>query len=288
MAASPLQTMEDTVYYPETYDEFHDILDEAGDGVVVAVVLSPNYCDSGLDEEAEVQWQAERRAQMDRCSHLDNSFHAVAADCPDIQFVEFEVLSKDDAICEDLGVSVVPSIQFWRGGRKVWEHQGVLGLEQELAEGVLYYGDTGANNEKASQHVVELHTHAQVDAFVAAQPEPVLAVVQVSVEVCLPCMHIYPTVLALAKAFKGYAAFGRLIGDEGTEYDNLLAELHVEEVPTFIFYRGGQEVGRFTGSARGDLVGHILRLQEGFGIAPPAAPARPRRPRQARSTAARR
>ncbi len=33
------------------------------------------------------------------------------------------------------------------------------------------------------------------------------------------------------------------------------------QVPTFIFYRNGEEVGRHVGSSRGDLIGQILAQQ---------------------------
>lgn len=41
------------------------------------------------------------------------------------------------------------------------------------------------------------------------------------------------------------------------------------QVPTFIFYRAGIEVGRHVGSSRGDLIGQILAQQSRLGIAPP-------------------
>lgn len=44
------------------------------------------------------------------------------------------------------------------------------------------------------------------------------------------------------------------------------------QVPTFIFYRGGKEVGRHVGSSRGDLIGQILQQQNALGIAPPPPP----------------
>ena len=55
------------------------------------------------------------------------------------------------------------------------------------------------------------------------------------------------------------------------------------QVPTFLFYRNGQEVGRHVGSSRGDLIGQILAQQAKVGIQPPpsnaaAAQKRERRP----------
>ena len=37
------------------------------------------------------------------------------------------------------------------------------------------------------------------------------------------------------------------------------------QVPTFIFYRNGEEVGRHVGSSRGDLIGQILAQQASRG-----------------------
>lgn len=101
---------------------------------------------------------------------------------------------------------------------------------------------------------------------------------------------------ALAKNFgPDYAAFARLLGDESEETRELMRELNIVEVgcpsalaciyktqsqlltycpftgqvPTFLFYRNGQPVGRHVGSSRGDLIGQILQQQQQLGIAPP-------------------
>lgn len=42
------------------------------------------------------------------------------------------------------------------------------------------------------------------------------------------------------------------------------------QVPTFIFFRKGKEVGRHVGSTRGDLIGQILQQQNALGLAPPS------------------
>lgn len=43
-------------------------------------------------------------------------------------------------------------------------------------------------------------------------------------------------------------------------------------MPTFLFYRNGQEVGRHVGSSRGDLIGQILAQQAKLGIQAPPPP----------------
>jgi hypothetical protein len=78
-----------------------------------------------------------------------------------------------------------------------------------------------------------------------------------------------------------YAAFGRLPGDAPHNLE-LMAELNVVQVPTFLFYRGGKEVGRHVGSSRADLIGRILEIQMEQGIAPPP----PQKPGARRRTVA--
>lgn len=41
------------------------------------------------------------------------------------------------AACKELGVTVLPTIQFWRDGQKLWEHKGIVQLENDLGEGTL-------------------------------------------------------------------------------------------------------------------------------------------------------
>jgi hypothetical protein len=52
------------------------------------------------------------------------------------------------------------------------------------------------------------------------------------------------------------------------------------QVPTFVFYRSGKEVGRHVGSSRGDLIGQILMQQNALGIAPPPPPVKAGVPRR--------
>lgn len=154
-------------------------------------------------------------------------------------------------LCDRLGIEVLPTVQFWRDGQRLWEHRGVVNLQQDLGEGemwraqgarapgeagagaigragctarwfagmpgsragvhmlgwcardavmpssglgprlappplrprrpgVLYYGDSAANNVKASTYVTDLHSRADLEAFVRGQPDNVLTVVNVA------------------------------------------------------------------------------------------------------------
>ena len=39
------------------------------------------------------------------------------------------------AACDELGIEVLPTLQFWRDGQMLWEHRGVMQLEQNIGEG---------------------------------------------------------------------------------------------------------------------------------------------------------
>lgn len=52
--------------------------------------------------------------------------------------------------------------------------------------------------------------------------------------------HPYPQVVALSRTFKGFATFGRLVGDVNGDTRALIKELNIIEVPTFIFFRAGK------------------------------------------------
>ncbi|PSC71573.1 pollen-specific SF21-like [Micractinium conductrix] len=275
------EAVEERVTHIYDKKDWEEQMAQAGDKLVVVEVYNEEVCQTGLEEEAELQWKQDKRAALEPCRGLKHSFARIARECQDAVFLSLEAdVEEDSELCDMLGVEVLPTVQFWRSGRMLWEHRGVMKLDQDLGEGVLYYGDTAGNNVKASTFVTDLHSRADLDAFVASQPDHVLTVVNVALLSAAPCVHIFPAVLALATNFQGYAAFARLVGDDHPE---LLQELNIQQVPTFLFYRSGKAVGRHVGSSRADLIGQILSQQAAAGIKPPpppsaAAAAVPRRP----------
>ncbi|KAL4457874.1 hypothetical protein ABPG75_012739 [Micractinium tetrahymenae] len=279
--------VEERVVYICNEREWEQELAKAGDKLVVLEVQSQVVCQSGFDEEAELQWRADQRAAMEPCRGLKHSFARISRECQDVAFLSLEADSDEGSeLCDRLGIEVLPTVQFWRDGQRLWEHRGVANLQQDLGEGVLYYGDSAANNVKASTFVTDLHSRADLEAFVRGQPDNVLTVVNVALLSAAPCVHIFPAVLSLATNFVGYAAFARLVGDNAPD---VLQELNVTQVPTFLFYRGGEPVGRHVGSSRADLIGQILAQQAKFGIQPPppagaAQGAKPRPMRRGRFT----
>lgn len=63
---------------------------QAGHKLVVLEVESTTQCDSGLSEEAELQWKEDRLAALDRCKNIKHVFQRVARDSPDVIFLQLE------------------------------------------------------------------------------------------------------------------------------------------------------------------------------------------------------
>ncbi len=80
----------------------------------------------------------------------------------------------------------------------------------------------------------EITSSTQLDTFVQSQPENVLTVVNISSN-ATPCVRVFPAVLALAKNFVGYAAFGRLLYETSDETQALANQLKVREVGTTLW-----------------------------------------------------
>ncbi len=98
--------------------------------------------------------------------------------------------------------------------------------------GMMYYGDLGESGERPSDFVTELHSQEDLDNFIHApdQDDKVLTVIDVSLTGAGPCIHIFPAVLALAKNFKGFARFARLMGDASPAMQEIIQGLNVIEV----------------------------------------------------------
>lgn len=259
-------------------------LASAGDKLLVLQIESEQLCQTGLDEEPELQWREDQQAAMKPCQGIKSTLQRTARECPDVRFLSLQVDdAESQAVADSLGVDVIPTVQFWRKGAKLWEHKGVLGMEQDLGEGVLYFGDSAAGGIHASDYVKELHSDAEMQQFLGNQPEEVLTVVGVCVSDASPCIRIFPAVVALARSFKGYATFGRLNGDESDETKRVMAAYNIQEVPTFLFFKSGREVARHVGSSRGDLIGKILEVQSAAGVKPPPPPPRKTAPKAAKA-----
>jgi len=245
----------------------------------VLEIQSASRCDSGLCEEAEAVWKedadAATRAAAERCASIKHTFARTARDCPNSVFLELDADGDAGAAaCAALGAAVVPTVQFYKSGALLWQHAGYSAMEQDIGEGVLFYGDAAAGGEKASEHVADVTDAASLETWLSAIPQKELAVLFVSSSNADACVRIFPAVLALARNFGGYARFARLVSDASAPASAITSSLNITDVPAFVFYRGGVQVGRHVGSARGDLIGQILERQAAAGVAPPPPPKR--------------
>ena len=284
------ERVEERIKYVTTSAEFDDEMTKAGNKLVVLEVHSERICQTGLEEEAELHWKDDVKASLAPCAELKHVFQRTARDCPDVVFLNFEADGPEaSALADRLGIEILPTLQFYRAGKLLWEHKGHLQLNQDLGEGVLFFGDIAGNNVKASDYVTDLRSKVEFEEFIANQKEGILTVIDISLSNAGPCLHIFPAVLALAKSFVGYAAFARVMADDDNEdLQRLMQELNVIQVPTFLFYRNGQAVGRHVGSSRGDLIGQILAQQSAAGIAPPPPPPGSQKRQRGRSAAGKR
>ncbi|KAI5083762.1 hypothetical protein GOP47_0003505 [Adiantum capillus-veneris] len=156
-------------------------------------------------------------------------------------------------LCERAGIDKVPHFIFYKNKEIVHEEEGIG--PDELLGDVLYYGDPDAP-------ILQLHSKEELQGLIKQHKEDgKLLVVDVGLKHCGPCVKVYPTFVKLAKKMRETAVFARIHGDENEELMGLLKQMEVVEVPTFLFFTGGELRGRYVGSGKGELVGEILRYQ---------------------------
>ena len=75
---------------------------------------------------------------------------------------------------------------------------------------------------------------------------------------CGPCRMLAPLVEQLATDYAGKVAFGKVNVDDHTK---AAAKLRIMNIPTLVFFKGGQEVDRVVGVVpREDLIKRVERL----------------------------
>eukprot|EP00210_Caulerpa_lentillifera_P006676 g6379.t1 len=269
------QQVEQRVVELQTHSEFENKSDDA---LVVLEVSSDVLCETGLEEEVEYHWkneQKEKQAQLDEvCSQIKHVFQRTARECKDVKFFAIDCDTENGSLLSDeLQIDTVPTLQFYRKGQLLWEHKGVLHLERNINEGVLFYANTYAGGADASAHVFQINTIDDFNTFIqeAEDESRILKVVDVSIERAEPCIKIYPAVLALARNLKGYVKFARVLVDD-PKTSSLAQELNIIDVPTFLYYKEGKEIIRHASSSRGDLIGDILTVQGMLGLPLPPPP----------------
>lgn len=238
--------VEERVTHIHSLSEWERELRAAKRNLVVVEIQGESVCQMSLEDTAEYHWKDEKRMAQEEamltCGEIKHTFQRIARDCTDATFLSVMVDDEDpppevSALCDHLGIEVLPTLQFWRGGSKLWEHKGALHMGADLAEGVLFYDGSMANGVQAADFVQELHTKEDLDAFISSGDDRVLKVVNMALTTAAPCIRVYPAVLALAKNFVGFASFARVIGDQTPQTVQILRDFGVIEVPTFVFFR---------------------------------------------------
>lgn len=175
--------------------------------------------------------------------------------CSDVDFILVMGDESDETreLCRRENVAKIPHFSFYKGMEKVHEEEGIG--PDELVGDVLYYGDHHSA-------VVQLHSGEDVDALIAEHKVGgKLVVLDVGLKHCGPCVKVYPTVVKLSRSMEDAVVFARMNGDENESCMEFLKRMEVVQVPTFLFIRGGEIVGRYVGSGKGELIGEILRYQ---------------------------
>ncbi|MDR0537459.1 MAG: thioredoxin [Tannerellaceae bacterium] len=68
-------------------------------------------------------------------------------------------------------------------------------------------------------------------------------------EWCGPCRMVSPLLESLAEQFAGEVVIGKLNVDEG-ENDSIVQKYLIRNIPTLLFFKDGELVDRFVGSAQ--------------------------------------
>ncbi|CAL6323713.1 unnamed protein product [Bathycoccus prasinos] len=259
-------------------EELDAALTLAGDNLVMLGIISDEACEGFTDEQAK------------ECRQITASMARIARECPDVTFLECDILSSSGAknLADKLGVKDFPTFQYYKHGDLLWQHSGFgAGSHESIAEGVLYYGDEGAGGLRVQDFLTDISTEADLKDFLElcmpAQEVPgfiapveiecakQLAIVDVSVENDPPsgCLKIFPAVVSLSRNTAGATRWARLIADKNKESKALAKTLKVSEVPSFVFFADGKEVDRYTGSDRMTLMNKVLAFQRANGVKMP-------------------
>lgn len=194
-------------------------------------------------------------SRNDHCRKIYPTMVQLSRTCGDVEFILVMGDESEETreLCRRENVEKIPHFSFYKGMEKVHEEEGIG--PDELMDDVLYYGDHHSS-------VVQLHSGEDVDALIGQHKDDgKLLVLDVGLKHCGPCVKVYPTVIKLSRSMEGAVVFARMNGDENESCMEFLKRMDVIQVPTFLFIRDGEIVGRYVGSGKGELIGEILRYQ---------------------------
>ena len=75
-------------------------------------------------------------------------------------------------------------------------------------------------------------------------------------EWCMPCLMMAPVVEEMSERLKGKIIFGKVNVDDNQE---LSSKYGVSSIPTFVVFKDGKEIDRFTGSLQSDELEEKLK-----------------------------
>jgi hypothetical protein len=289
-AAETMRVLERTTEISSS-KELDAALALAGDNLVMLAIESDEECFMG-----DSSWNGSD-SKMASCKQLSASLARIAREAQDVSFLKLEVVGHPDsrALANELGVHQFPTYQYYKHGELVWEHVGAgAGSHEKIAEGVLFYGNTGAGGMKTTEYITEVSSESEFQQFlescapeqdvpglvapVSVPCEKQLAVLDVSIEKNAPagCLHIFPAIVSLARNTAGATRWARLLGDANESSAELMKKLNVDEVPTFVFFADGKEVTRYSGADRMALMNKVLEFQRANGVKLPERATRKR------------
>jgi len=235
--------------------------------LVLLQVESSDRCDMGCTEEAEVHWKRLPEEIMAPCVALRRTLAAAAQRCPGVTVLSLTATDTPEcqALCDRLQVTHVPSLFFIREARVVWRIDGVDGAEEDLRDGLAYFGDHTLEGDRPSDLIEDLHSVDQCRRFVGpGASEDLLRVVAVFDGQQDASVRMFRAVVALSGPMQGKASFARVLSDGSPQALAVLRELRAEYVPLLLIYDGrtGEELGRHVVTTREDLIGLYLDALE--------------------------
>jgi hypothetical protein len=94
-----------------------------------AQVASDKLCQTGLEEEPELQWKADQAAALAPCQGIKHTFARIARECPDVKFFSLNVSAAATGlarlvywICVTIGVAATRHSNHAQHCTATWPH----------------------------------------------------------------------------------------------------------------------------------------------------------------------